>query len=49
MSQMVNSLFQIIEGLNIDGAINIIHGSGAPIQTATVGSQHYQLEQQTLP
>jgi hypothetical protein len=33
-----NSLFQILEGLNIDGAVSIIHGSGAPSISATVGS-----------
>jgi hypothetical protein len=33
-----NSLFQILEGLNIDGAVSVIHGSGAPSVNATVGS-----------
>ncbi len=35
---MTTSLFQVLMGLNIDGVINFVHGSGAPTSASTVGS-----------
>ncbi len=32
------SLFQILQGLNIDGDITVTHGNGAPVVSAPVGS-----------